>query len=949
VSVTEQQEGFGPPGRRDGGEQADSAAGSRRSPVPSQIIGTRAPLTRNVSPWQRSHAVWQAAGIDWTHPGADPGTDPVVAGVTDPDTATKQPVAKQPPKQPATKQPVAKQPAARKPAVKEPATKQPAQKPAAQKPAAQKPAVKEPTRKPATRKPVAEKPTAKNAVAKNAVAQKPAVRESPVKEPPAEGAGPRRRVLRAGRAVPIALVVLLAAGAGSYVLLRGDARPAPARPPVAVAADRLFALDPAVTTDGRIQQFTGVASYGSTVVAIGSEQGAPQRSRFVTSADGGRTWQVGQVRAPDGDEPAPGAVPDQITGGTGGWLALGGTAVWTSRDGHAWTRQPDAPASILGPSDQVNGLARTASGFVAVGVTGPSGKTQGVVWTTPDGVTWQRTAASRFRPGTVVAFDRMAARGDTVIAHGTVTRKVTRTVTKKGKKSKVSSTALSGAFWRSVDGGRTWSPVNVPAPSGALSTPVRLVPGPGGIFAVWEVARHTGPKKRRKTVRSAVVVSSPDGIAWSETGQVTQPDYAGLDRLGGSDTGLSALLKTTGGKPAVLRSADGRTWRRLADGPLTADLAENLTGLAVLPAATVVVGGRGTGDAYLSVLGGAGDIDLSKITGMLHPDRTISALATSGTQIVAVGGGGGDAAVWTTRDGRTWQRAQTPHGGEPRRLTGAAHGPAGWVAAGYSGGGSGTVPLTPLVMTSADGSTWQPVTGFPGGDGVAPAAVTYGPAGYVVVGKAGGKAAAWWSADLKTWQQAAGDLGAGRWMSAVTVTSTGYVAAGARQANASTVQPAAWTSADGRKWTAVASAALPSGTGTGGFEQILARDGVVVAAGTATVAGSPQLLVMVSPDGGRTWQPAALPGGGQFTAATVTAKGFLVADAAGAPGRTDVELWTSADGRGWVRSRPHGNGLDGRGAQRLDALTTIGADLLAVGVNGDYLGDTTTLWRTLAP
>jgi hypothetical protein len=837
--------------------------------VPSQVTETRVPVMRNLSPWQRSHAVWQAAGIDWAHLGPDAG----IQSGTDTDAGT------------------------------------------------------------------------------DTVRQEPVVGH----------AGQRRRAPRAGRAVPIALVVLLVAGAGTYALLSGDDKHAP-RAPAAVAADRLFPLDAAATSDDQVQELTGIAAAGSTVVAIGSERGGSTRSRFVVSVDGGRKWQVGQVHAADGGEPAPGQVPNRIAGGQGGWLALGGTAVWTSRDGHVWTRRPDAPVSTFGPSDQVNGMVRTAAGFVAVGATGPAGRTQGVIWITADGVTWQRRGADQFQPGTlqpgtfqpgtVVSIDQVAAGGDTVIAHGTVAQSAARTVTKKGKKTKVSRAVQSDAFWRSADGGGTWSAVNVPEPSGALATPVRLVSGPGGFFAVWEVARSVGAKKHKKAVRSAAVVSSPDGTTWSETGQIIQPDYAELDRLGGSGTGLSALMKTTAGTPAVLRSADGRTWQRLGDGVLSADSAKNLAGLAVLPSATVVVGRRGTGDAYLSALGGAGDVDLAKIPGMLHPDRTITALATSGVQIVAVGSGSGDAAVWITHDGRTWQRAQTPRGSGPSRLSAAVHGPQGWVAVGSSGGGpgpAGTTRQSPLVLTSVDGSGWQAATEFPGGGGVVPSAVTYGPAGYVVVGKAGGKAAAWWSADLGTWRRTDLGPGDGRWMSGVAATSAGYVAVGGRQMNADTVQPAVWTSMDGRKWTAVDSVPLPPGTGTGSFSQVLARDAVLVAVGSATAGRRPQAFSAVSADGGRTWQSEPLPGGGEFPAATLTAQGLLVAAVTGMPGRTDVELWTSADGRTWLRSRPHGSGLDGRGAQRLTALTTIGADLLAVGVNGNYLGDTTTLWRTRVP
>ncbi|MGI8331022.1 WD40/YVTN/BNR-like repeat-containing protein [Actinomadura scrupuli] len=923
--MTDQQEGLGPPALR-GAQQEPSQAASaalRRSPVPARVTEIRAPLLRNASPWQRSLAVWQAAGIDWTHPGT----------VTHPGTETENGTGLATETENGTGLATETETGTDNGTGTETGTST------------------------GTRGGDAVESDADSAVDRNADRDAGgATGGGPVpakKRPAAEGAGPRRRSSRLGRALPIALSVLLVAAAVTYALLSGDEKHAP-KTPVAVTADPMFALDPAATTDGRVQELTGVAAAGSTVVAIGSEQGVPPRSRFVTSADGGRSWQVAPVRAPDGDEPAPGQVPSRITGGAGGWLALGGTAVWTSRDGRAWIRRPDVPVSVLGPSDQVYGLVRTASGFLAVGVTGTAGKTQGVVWTTADGETWQRSGADRLGLGAVTAIDRVAAKGDTVIVRGTAARTVTKTVKKKGKKRrKVSSTVLSGAFWRSADGGRSWSAVNVPQPAGALATPVRLVSGPGGFVGVWEVSRTAGSKKRQKTVRSAVLVTSPDGTTWSETGQIGQPDYAGLDRFGGSDTGLSALMRTTGGKPVVLRSTDGRTWQRLGDGLLSPELAKNLTGLAVLPSATVVAGRQGTGDAYLSVLGGGGDVDLRKIPGMVHPDRTVAALATSGVQTVAVGSGNGDAAVWTTADGRTWQRAPIPRGTGPRRLSAAVHGPKGWVVVGSSGGGSGSagaVPAQPLVLTSGDGAGWQPAAGFPGGDDVVPAAVTYGPAGYVVVGKAGGKPAAWWSADLKTWQRASGDLADGRWMSDVTATATGYVAVGGGRAGAGAgAQPAGWTSADGKKWTAAAPVAPPPGAATAAFSRVLARGAELVAVGSATAGGRPQVVAAVSADGGRQWQPRLLPGDGEFTSATPTGKGFLVAAVTGAPGRTDVVLYGSADGRAWQRSRPHGNGLDGHGAQRLTALTTVGADLLAVGVSGDHLGDTTTLWRTQVP
>ncbi|MFB9837495.1 hypothetical protein, partial [Actinoallomurus acaciae] len=81
------------------------------------------------------------------------------------------------------------------------------------------------------------------------------------------------------------------------------------------------------------------------------------------------------------------------------------------------------------------------------------------------------------------------------------------------------------------------------------------------------------------------------------------------------------------------------------------------------------------------------------------------------------------------------------------------------------------------------------------------------------------------------------------------------------------------------------------------------------------------------------------------TAATATPGGFVLAGTAG----SDVVTWSSADGRTWRATRPHGLGLDGPGVQELDGLTVVGANLLAVGFTGDYRTDRPTLWRTPMP
>ncbi|MCW2946172.1 MAG: hypothetical protein JWR24_2889 [Actinoallomurus sp.] len=845
----------------------------------------RVPGMPSASPWQRSNAVWHRAGIDWSRAEAEPR-----------------------PSRPAS--------------VPAPA--------AAAYPAAAYPAAP-PQGPPA-----------------------PPVASAPDDATPADAEpwGPPRR----GRTLPdiplrpvaiaVAAVVVLAVGA--YILF-GGGDGAPKKPVAgAVAADQLFATDPAATTSGRSHTLTGVVASGGTVVAIGSEQGGGySRGQFLTSADGGRRWRLAQVRAAHGGDPPQGEYPQFVAGGTGAWTALGstpaGTVAWTSRDARTWTRQ--AVTGAFGPGDTVNGMDRTGSGFVAVGTATVKDGTQAVIWTSGDGRAWTRLGADQLKApsgGAAVRLREVTAHGATVLAHGTL--RTTETV--KKKKKTVRRTVETEAFWRSPDGGRSWAPVAIPQAQGSSGDVVAIVATQAGFFAAREASRTTGSKKSKKTVAYGVVFGSPDGQRWAPAGQLGTAGYARIGGLRGTDGGLAALVSVPGGKTAVMTSGDGKTWRRVGDLPA----GRTLTGVALAPQGPVVTGRLDTGDAYLTVAG-AGDVNLAAVPDAVHPERAVAAIAAGAGQTVAVGSTNGHAALWTSPNGSSWTRAKlpAPDGSGPQRLVDAVHGGQGWLAVGGSGSRA-------LAFMSGDGNGWQPVSGgkvFGGPGNLAPAAAAANGAVYVVAGRQdGATAAAWYSTDLRNWAWSGnagkGDLvgtkDAPKWISDVVAGPAGFVAVGGQTRN-KTPQPALWTSPDGRKWAlSAAPPALPQGTTTGSLTTVVARGGVLVASGAA----GEYAFATVSADGGRTWQPAALPGavkGAVLTAATATPHGFVLAGTSG----SDVSLWTSPDGRAWHVSHPHGLGLDGPGVQRLDGMTVVGRNLLAVGFTGDYRRDGPTLWRTPAP
>ena len=138
-------------------------------------------------------------------------------------------------------------------------------------------------------------------------------------------------------AVPVAVLTLGAAGSLAVNAGRSPPQPSPHYPP-AVLAGRDFTPYLTSSTRGIVLSEGRVASSGAEIVAVGAESGQlVPRAQFFVSADGGRSWSLGQVSAPGGGAPPPGHAARFIAGGSGAWAAIGSDAVWTSADGRAWT------------------------------------------------------------------------------------------------------------------------------------------------------------------------------------------------------------------------------------------------------------------------------------------------------------------------------------------------------------------------------------------------------------------------------------------------------------------------------------------------------------------------------------------------------------------------------------------------------------------------------------
>jgi hypothetical protein len=102
-------------------------------------------------------------------------------------------------------------------------------------------------------------------------------------------------------------------------------------------------------------------------------------------------------------------------------------------------------------------------------------------------------------------------------------------------------------------------------------------------------------------------------------------------------------------------------------------------------------------------------------------------------------------------------------------------------------------------------------------------------------------------------------------------------------------------------------------------------------------------LVLLSADGGATWQVAELPGTGQsatVTALTAGPDGFTAAGVTGAAGDQQLVEWTSADGADWIRAQVGAPG----GTRSITTLTDTGSSVTGIGQIASDRSEQTVLW-----
>src|SRR5207248_836874 len=184
---------------------------------------------------------------------------------------------------------------------------------------------------------------------------------------------------------------------------------------------------------GAFQVINRIVAVGNTMVTTGSQSSdGVVRQQFLVSANAGASWHLAPVQAPGGGQRVQAALGHPATllaGGPGGWVATGPQAIWTSPNGLTWTLAATHGIAPQLPGDVVWVLNKTTTGYLAAGIgNGPEkGQHTGVIWTSRDGLTWQRATAAQLglaRPGeTVPSISYITWRGDATVISGTVTSK----------------------------------------------------------------------------------------------------------------------------------------------------------------------------------------------------------------------------------------------------------------------------------------------------------------------------------------------------------------------------------------------------------------------------------------------------------------------------------------------------------------------------------------------
>jgi hypothetical protein len=591
-------------------------------------------------------------------------------------------------------------------------------------------------------------------------------------------------------------------------------------------------------------------------------------------------------------------------------------------------------AAVLAPSS----AAGAGTGWQIAGTrTAADGTTTATVWSSPDAVTWSATSLP-------ASGQDSQARAATTWGGRTLV--VGSTGTGDSERAAAWLSPAPGQPFQQVDGGSAFAaPVTGSGPAGGAEMDV-IAAGGLGAFAAGQVAG------------SQAMWYSTDGRHWTRLkgaeqvlDEATRPQVRAL--AVGADGVFAAGSEGDGAATAaaVWASTDGITWQtEKAATAFSGNGDHTISSLVSLGTGFVAAGGVRSGQSWspASWISPNGDswsqasLDFPMPSGP-RPDTAgteVNALASTTTApasattatgtLAAVGGSPTEQRLWTSTDGTSWSSVALP--------------PAAAAAADWRAGKVATDGTTTIVVDDATGEPrvlvdrpqgWTEVTSTPGPFGAprptaTPVRLLSTASSMVLVaqvnqpGQALGTettgAAVFTSTDGRTWAPADTSAFTGADVTDLTAVSGGLVAVGGAAPLTSTLPSGptgarAWTSTDGRAWTASAGGTAPGTSVFGGGAQGQAQASAVTRLGTTVVAvgdaagsasGPADQAVAWTSGDGRTWagpspldpqpslaveQPAGTCAGPQTVAA--------VGDAVGAGPGTVAAAWSSTDGTRW--------------------------------------------------
>lgn len=714
--------------------------------------------------------------------------------------------------------------------------------------------------------------------------------------------------------------------------------------------------------DQTAQSLNAVAAKGRTVVAGGwDESYNTQLALFVHSTDAGQTWERAEIDRSD-DAAVGNEYVGSVAAGKGGFVATGQggdnrPAVWTSKDGSTWT-SVELEDEVVKRNDSFSRLRYLDGRYHLVG-TNPEpckGATQQLVlWTSDDGTSWERNElCDKMQPvtGTPSVADIALHQDQLVLAGGIEDASFTQQPDRL-------------AIWRSTDQGKTFRQDDTPRDLGGdfRAYAVDLVVHNGALFLAASGDGSSQERFDESSWDAVVVVDRGDG--WRK---VVDHDFS--TRV---DDHPAALVSQ--GKRLVLAASTDEDDALVGVGPdaarlapvrhpsLRADRDQTIQDAAVTGGATTLVGSTDeTGSEEAAVWRLVGKkvvpVELPEEVRVGRPSTQLVDVVNGAGGYVAVGGSTDSPVVWSSTDFADW-RATGLDGRRPGVssvyvTTAATRDDGTAIVLGFANRGNGTDGLAWLQGPKGAWQLLQPPgltnRNDQGYGAVVPQDVavkgrTIVAAGFAhingqydahpVVSTDNGRS---WRPGRGTsatelsdteryvrrtrWQDFRSPANGSLQMLAVSATKSGWVIGGHRQEAGAGSVATAWTSADGRTWSAPRQLQQPDGIRSSRLTDLVANGSTVVAVGSVaedTGHTTPGWASWVSSDGGRTWQTGQVVATAETTVADLleVPGGYLALGSKGKAGRSDAAAWTSKDGRSWTEIEldlPRG---DGPGSQAL--------------------------------